>query len=115
MTGVAVVAYSLLSGAVALALLRIARGPSLLDRVLATETLLAVVAGGVAVHAGLSREPAFVPVLVVVALLGFLATVAVARYVGGMLLRSQDDGSDVGLPLAAERGNDPQASGGAAR
>jgi multicomponent Na+:H+ antiporter subunit F len=105
MTTVSVAAYALLSGGALLALVRIARGPSLLDRALATETLLAIVAGGVAVHAALAREAAFVPVLVVVALLGFLGTVAVARFVGGMLRHSRDDGSDVGLPVAAERGS----------
>ena len=115
MTAVSAAAFALLSGGALLALVRVARGPSLLDRVLATETLLAIVAGGVAVHAALAREPAFVPVLVVVALLGFLGTVAVARYVGGMLLRPRDDGSDVGLPVAAERGRDGPATDGEAR
>ena len=31
-----------------------------------------------------------------------IGTVSVARYVGGMLLRSTGDGTDVGLPEAAE-------------
>ena len=42
------------------------------------------------------------PVLVVVSLLAFVGSVSVARYVGGMLVQSRDDGTDVGLPLAAE-------------
>ena len=103
MTGVQVVAYALLAGGALLTTVRVVRGPSLLDRVVATETLLAIVAVGIAVHAALSRQVAFVPVLVVVALLGFLGAVAVARYVGGMLFRSADDGSDLGLPVAAEQ------------
>jgi multicomponent Na+:H+ antiporter subunit F len=111
-SAVSVAAYALLSGGALLSIVRIALGPSLLDRVLATETLLAIIAGGVAVHAAFTRDGAFVPVLVVVALLGFLGTVAVARYVGGMLLRSGDDGSDVGLPVAAERGSAPAAEEG---
>lgn len=103
MTAVEVAAYALLAGGALLTLVRIVRGPSLLDRVVGAETLLAILAAAVAVHAALSRQVVFVPVLVVVALLGFLGAVAVARYVGGMLVRSQDDGSDVGLPVAAER------------
>ncbi len=103
MTAVQVIAYALLAGGALLTTVRVVRGPSLLDRVVATETLLAIVTVGIAVHAALSRQVAFVPVLVVVALLGFLGAVAVARYVGGMLFRSADDGSDVGLPVAAER------------
>ena len=44
-----------------------------------------------------------VPVLVVVSLLAFVGSVSVARYVGGMLLRSRTgDGRDVGLLVAAE-------------
>lgn len=115
MTAVQVAAYAMLSGGALLVLTRITRGPSLLDRVLATETLLAIIAGGIAVHAALGREQAFVPVLLVVALLSFLSTVGVARYVGGMLLRSGDDGSDVGLPVADERGRGEPAPEGEAR
>lgn len=103
MTAVAGVAYALLAGGALLTMVRVVRGPSLLDRVVGTETLLAIIAVSIAVHAALTRQVSFVPVLLVVALLGFLGAVAVARYVGGMLLHSSDDGSDVGLPLAAER------------
>ena len=103
MTAVAVVAYALLAGGALLTMLRVVRGPSLLDRVVGTETLLAIVAASIAVHATLTRQVTFVPVLLVVALLGFLGAVAVARYVGGMLMDSSADGSDVGLPVTAER------------
>ncbi|TYP87101.1 monovalent cation/H+ antiporter complex subunit F [Blastococcus xanthinilyticus] len=104
MTVVWVVAYTLLSGGAALSMVRVWRGPSLLDRVVATETLLAIIAGGIAVYAGLARDPAVVPVLLVVALLGFLGAVSVARYVGGMLIKSgTDDGRAAGLPPAAEQ------------
>jgi multicomponent Na+:H+ antiporter subunit F len=98
-----VAAFAMLSGGAALALVRVWRGPSLLDRVVATETLLAIVAGGVAVYAALARDATVVPVLVVVALLGFLGAVAAARYVGGMLGHSSADGRDAGLPVPTER------------
>ena len=103
MTAVGVAAYVLLAGGALLSLARIARGPSLLDRVVGTETLLAISTLGIAVHAVLTREPAFVPVVLVVSLLGFLGAVSVARFVGRMLVRSAGDGRDVGLPVAAER------------
>jgi len=102
MTVVAVIAHALLGSGALLALVRLARGPSLLDRVVATDTLLVIIAAGLAVHAAIERDPTVVPVLVVVALLAFVGSVSVARYVGGMLVRSADDGTDVGLPLAAE-------------
>ncbi len=102
MHAVSATAYALLGGGALLALVRLALGPSLLDRVVATDTLLVIIAAGLAVHAGLQRDPTVVPVLVVVSLLAFVGSVSVARYIGGMLLRSAADGQDVGLPEAAE-------------
>jgi multicomponent Na+:H+ antiporter subunit F len=95
-------AYLLLGGGALLALVRLARGPSLLDRVVATDVLLVIVSAGLAVYAALARDPTVVPVLVVVSLLGFVGSVSVARYIGGMLIRSTGDGQDVGLPEAHE-------------
>ncbi len=102
MSALDVVLYVLVGGGALLALVRLARGPSLLDRVVATDTLLVIVAAGLAVHAALQRDPTLVPVLVVVSLLAFVGSVSVARYIGGMLISSSGDGQDVGLPLAAE-------------
>jgi multicomponent Na+:H+ antiporter subunit F len=102
---VAVIAHALLGSGALLALVRLARGPSLLDRVVATDTLLVIISASLAVHAALSRDPTVVPVLVVVSLLAFVGSVSIARYVGGMLLQSATgDGSDVGLSGAAEEG-----------
>jgi multicomponent Na+:H+ antiporter subunit F len=94
--------FGLIGGGAVLALVRLARGPSLLDRVVATDVLLVIIAAGLAVYAGLAQDPTLVPVLVVVSLLAFVGSVSVARYIGGMLLRSGGDGQDVGLPEAAE-------------
>jgi multicomponent Na+:H+ antiporter subunit F len=103
MTAVAVIAHALLGGGALLALVRLARGPSLLDRVVATDTLLVIISASLAVHAALERDPTVVPVLVVVSLLAFVGSVSIARYIGGMLLQSATgDGADVGLPPAAE-------------
>jgi multicomponent Na+:H+ antiporter subunit F len=96
--------YALIGGGALLALVRLAIGPSLLDRVVATDTLLVIISAGLAVHAALTRDPTVVPMLVVVSLLAFVGSVSVARYIGGMLLRSSTgDGRDLGLPVAAER------------
>jgi multicomponent Na+:H+ antiporter subunit F len=106
-TALDVALYLLIGGGALLALVRLARGPSLLDRVVATDTLLVIISAGLAVHAALRRDPTLVPVLVVVALLAFVGSVSVARYVGGMLLRSTTgDGRDLGLPVAAEQRED---------
>ena len=103
MTAVAVLAHALLGGGALLALFRVARGPSLLDRVVATDTLLVIISASLAVHAALTRDPTVLPVLVVVSLLAFVGSVSIARYVGGMLLQSRSgDGQDIGLPRAVE-------------
>jgi multicomponent Na+:H+ antiporter subunit F len=100
---VSVIAYALLGGGAFLSLVRLALGPSLLDRVVATDTLLVIISAGLAVYAALERDPTVVPVLVVVALLAFVGSVSIARYVGGMLIHSSTgDGGDVGLPPTAE-------------
>jgi multicomponent Na+:H+ antiporter subunit F len=91
---VAAIAHALLGGGALLALVRLARGPSLLDRVVATDTLLVIISASLAVHAALSRDATVVPVLVVVSLLAFVGSVSIARYVGGMLLRSAAEESE---------------------
>ncbi len=102
MTLVYWLAYGLLGSGALLALIRLARGPSLLDRVVATDTLLVIISAGLAVYAALARDPTLVPVLVVVSLLAFVGSVSVARYIGGMLIHSSRDDQDVGLTAAAE-------------
>jgi len=79
-------AYVMLGTGALLTLVRLARGPSLLDRVVATDVLLVIISAGLAVYAALQRDPTVVPVLVVVSLLAFVGTVSVARYIGGMLI-----------------------------
>ncbi|CCH90180.1 Multisubunit Na+/H+ antiporter, MnhF subunit [Modestobacter italicus] len=91
MTVVSVLAFTMLGAGVLLALVRLALGPSLLDRVVATDALLVIISAGLAVYAALTRNPTVVPVLVVVSLLGFVGSVSVARYIGGMLSDAADD------------------------
>lgn len=70
----------MISTAFALAFLRLLRGPSLPDRVVALD-LMAVFAMGMAVALSVATgKPAFMDVAIIVALLGFLGTVAFAYY-----------------------------------
>ena len=99
MTVVFWLVYGMLGAGALLALVRLARGPSLLDRVVATDILLVIISAGLAVYAALRQDPTVVPVLVVVSLLAFVGSVSVARYVGGMLVQAQEDSTDVGEPV----------------
>jgi multicomponent Na+:H+ antiporter subunit F len=83
--------FLMLGSGALLTLVRLARGPSLLDRVVATDVLLVIISAGLAVYAALARDPTVVPLLVVVSLLAFVGSVSVARYIGGMLLRTRED------------------------
>lgn len=81
MTVVAVVCYAALSLAAVAALVRLVLGPTVPDRIVALDNLLYVVVLGIAVAAAATGEGAFLGVLVAVALLAFVGTATVARFV----------------------------------
>lgn len=64
-----------------LCLVRLVRGPSVPDRIVALDALLLVVVAGIAIGAAVTGGGDFVAVLVAVSLLGFVGTVTVARFV----------------------------------
>ncbi len=64
-----------------LCLLRLVQGPSLADRIVALDALLIVIVSGIAVDAARTGEGTYLDVLVVAALLGFVGTVNVARFI----------------------------------
>lgn len=76
------VAFAFLALAAVCFLYRVASGPTLADRIVALDLLLLAVVGGVAVHAARTGEGVFLNVIVVTALLAFLSTSLVARFVG---------------------------------
>jgi len=66
--------------AAVLCLVRLVRPGSLADRIVALDSLLVVVVSGIAVQTARTGTGAFLEVLVVTSLLGFIGTVTVARY-----------------------------------
>jgi multisubunit Na+/H+ antiporter MnhF subunit len=62
---------------------RLARGPSLADRVLALDGLIITGVAAIAANAMRTGRGAFLPVAVVITLVGFLSTAIVARYIEG--------------------------------
>ncbi|MEV4539381.1 monovalent cation/H+ antiporter complex subunit F [Asanoa sp. NPDC049518] len=81
MTAVSIAVTVILSAAALLALVRAVRGPSILDRVVATDVLLAIIVAGVATEAAYTLDATALPVLVVLSILGFTGSVGVARFV----------------------------------
>lgn len=76
----ATAAAAMISAGLLLAFVRLARGPSLADRVVALDVIALLVAGLIATGAVLTGEAAMLRPVTVVALLAFLGTVAFARY-----------------------------------
>lgn len=64
-----------------LATVRIIRGPSVLDRAVASEVLVATLVCALGLEAATARHTTTLPILVSLSLIGFIASVAVARFV----------------------------------
>ncbi len=82
MTAVVTVAACILGLAACLTTVRLLRGPSTLDRVVALDMLIAILLCSLAVTAAATLDSSPVPVLVVVSLLGFVGSVSIARFLG---------------------------------
>lgn len=72
--------FILLSGALILSFVRLALGPTLADRIVALEAIASLVVGIVAAYAVMTRDPVFLDVAIVLALVAFIAAVAFASY-----------------------------------
>jgi multicomponent Na+:H+ antiporter subunit F len=77
---VGIVATALLAAGALLAVVRMERGPSMLDRSVAFDVLTTALVGAIAVEAALSRRTESVPILVVLSMVGFIGSVAIARF-----------------------------------
>jgi multisubunit Na+/H+ antiporter MnhF subunit len=60
---------------------RLLRGPTLADRVMGIDGLVLAGMAGIAIHAVRTGSGAFLPVLVVLTLVGFVGTAIVARFI----------------------------------
>ncbi len=75
------IVLGVLALAVVLGFVRLLRGPSLPDRVVAIDLLATVGVGISAVYSIAHNQPVFLDVAVVLALISFVGTVAFARYI----------------------------------
>ena len=76
-----VIALTMLAVAAALTFVRLVRGPTLPDRVIAIDLIGVVMVCLLVVMAGLTAQAAFLDVAMVIALISFVGTVAYARYI----------------------------------
>lgn len=73
---------AMLGVAAVLTLLRMALGPTTLNRTMAMDTFVAIIVAGIGVEAAANRSDTSLPILVVLSLVGFVGSVSVARFVG---------------------------------
>jgi multicomponent Na+:H+ antiporter subunit F len=73
-------AFWMVMASIVLAFVRLARGPSLADRVVALDMMTVLIVAFCGLFGIFTAVPAFLDVAVIVALIGFLATVALARF-----------------------------------
>jgi multicomponent Na+:H+ antiporter subunit F len=71
----------MLGVALLIALIRLVKGPTLPDRIVAMDLFGVLVVGFIVVLAGSSRVRAALDAAIVIALIGFLGTIAYATYV----------------------------------
>jgi multicomponent Na+:H+ antiporter subunit F len=75
------VTLTLLGVTAVLAVARVIRQGSLADKVLGADVVNFAVIAAVAVGAGITADPTYLDVLVVVTMLGFMGNLTVARYI----------------------------------
>jgi multicomponent Na+:H+ antiporter subunit F len=80
LTHATTVGLVLLTLAMLLCIVRLVRGPTLADRILALDTITVLAVGYIAVFAIRTGFVLYIDVAIAIALVGFLATVALARY-----------------------------------
>ncbi len=100
--GVAVVtAAVLLAVGATLAVVRVERGPTILDRTVAFDVLATTLVGVVALEAAFSRRTETIPILVVLSLVGFIGSVTISRYAAR---ERREEGTGRGVDDAASEG-----------
>lgn len=72
--------FGMLSVALCLTFVRLVRGPSLPDRVVALDLFAVLVVGFIAIYALDNNQPVFLDAAIVLALVSFLSSIAFARF-----------------------------------
>ncbi|MGO4618438.1 cation:proton antiporter [Ensifer sp. 2YAB10] len=104
-TGFALIA---LSAALLITVWRIIRGPTLPDRVLGLDMLVAIAIGLIAIVAIRTGFNLYIDIAIALGLVGFLATVAFARFILARGLSPETASAERGL-AEAKRGSAPRS------
>lgn len=96
------IGFALIMLSVLLAFLRLAKGPSLPDRVVALDLMTILAVAFSALFAIAADEPAFLDVAIALALVAFLATIAFARFAERRRVRNLEATPTAQAPQSGE-------------
>lgn len=92
MTTVLVIGTALLTVAAVLVVIRMSLGPTMLDRIIAFDVLVAVLICALGLEAAVNQHATTLPVIVALSLLGFVGSVTVASFSkGSEALEGEDE------------------------
>ena len=95
MTWVLLATAAMLGVAGLLTVIRLTIGPTILDRSVALDVLMAITIAGIVLYAVNTETTSTLPVLVVLSMVGFVGSVAIARYASGTDdVEAEDDSDD---------------------
>lgn len=80
MSTIYLVAAALLAGATVMAFVRLVRGPSVLDRAVSLDVVIAILMSVVAAEAAFNRHQTSLSILAVLSVVGFIGSVTLARF-----------------------------------
>lgn len=110
MTVVVVITAAMLAVAAVLALIRLERGPTMLDRTIAVDVVTSVLVAGIATYSAWTQRSDTVPVLLALALVGFVTSVTISRFAavepegeGRVLSREEADALEAARRAEEER------------
>lgn len=83
MTWVLVAAAAMLAVAAVLLVFRMTAGPTILDRSMALDVMMSVMVCAVSLKAVHREEPWSIPMLLALAMIGFVGAVSIARFASG--------------------------------
>ncbi len=101
----------LLIAAAILTVVRMSRGPTSLDRVVAADVLIAVVIATLALEAIVNHHTTTLPVMLVLSLLGFAGSVSIARFVADRDKATRWNVESEQQPAAADDRTDAKGAG----
>lgn len=86
------IAFILVGIALLLCFVRLYLGPTLADRVVALDMMTILIISFCGLFSLVTDDPAFLDIVIVMALIGFLATVALARYAERRFMATRSSG-----------------------